>query len=226
MVINDWGTQTRDIVEGVWNRAVTFTPNVIGAVLIALVGVAFGVVVEYVVVRILQIAKLQILSDQSRLSEIMKKAKLNTDLAVICGAFVKWVIILTFLIPAASVLQVTGVKNLFEEVLLFVPRLVATLLLLLLSTKIAEIMGRLTRVVTESLGVTLAKTFAIFAQVAVYVSAIILSLYSLGISENFISMMTIGLVAGLAIALGLSLGLGGQTHVHELIKKIREEVRN
>jgi len=226
MAINDWGTQTKDIVNGVWDRVVTFTPNVVGAVLIALVGVILGVVIGYIVVKILQAAKLQILSDQSRLSEALKKAKLNVDLAEICGAFVKWVIILTFLIPAASVLQIMGVKSLFEEILLFVPRLVATLLLLLFSTKIAEVMGRLTRVVTESLGVTLAKTFAIFAQVAVYVSAVIMSLYSLGVSENFISMMTIGLVAGLAIALGLSLGLGGQAHVNDLIKRVRDEVKN
>lgn len=226
MSINDWGTQTKDVVSSVWDRVVEFAPNVIGALVIALVGVILGVVIGYLVAKILQTAKLQVLSDQSKLSEVLKKAKLNVDLAEICGSFVKWVIILTFLVPAASVLKVMGVKSLFEEIILFIPRLTATLLLLLFSSKIADLMGRVTRVATESLGVTLAKTMAIFAQVAVYVSAVILSMYALGISENFISMMTIGLVAGLAIALGLSLGLGGQAHVHELIKKVRDEVKN
>ncbi|KKU43587.1 MAG: F0F1 ATP synthase subunit C, partial [Berkelbacteria bacterium GW2011_GWA2_46_7] len=40
-----------------------------------------------------------------------------------------------------------------------------------------------------------------------------------------ITNMFIGIVSALAIALGLSLGLGGQTHMNDLIRKIREDLK-
>src|SRR5665213_2223596 len=111
MTISDWGTQTRDTIQMVWDRIVTFTPNLIGALLIVLVGAIIGIILGFVVTRILQAIRIQNLSDQSKFTDVLKKAKLNSDIAEISGTFVKWVVILAFFIPAANILQVTGVQS-------------------------------------------------------------------------------------------------------------------
>ena len=225
-VFNQWGTTTRDAVESVWNRIVDFSPNLIGAIVIILVGVIVALILNYVVTQILRAAQVQQwLGEQTRLSEVLKKAKMRSDLAEITGGFVKWVVILAFLVPAAAILKVEGVQDFFEGVLNYVPRVLAVGFLVIFGSQVVEMIARLVRASVESLGLTVARLVEMIIRWAFYVSIAITSLFALGVSQQFTIIMFIGVVAALAIALGLSLGLGGQTHMNDLIKKIRDDLK-
>jgi hypothetical protein len=225
MGINDWGTEVRDILQTLWERIVDFTPNIVGAVLIVLVGAIIGIVVGYVVTRILQAIKIQTLADQSRFTDILKKAKLRTDVAEVSGAFVKWVIILTFLIPASIVLRVEGVRDFIEGILLYVPRVLAVSVLVMVGSVVAEALSRLARAAADSLGFTLSKVIENLVRWSIYVSIAITSLFALGVPREFTVILFIGVVSAFALALGLSLGLGAQTHMNDLVKKARDEFK-
>lgn len=225
MSINQWGIQTRDAITMVWDRIVTFTPNLIGALLIVLVGAIIGVILGYAVTKILQAIKLQSLSDQSRFTEILKKAKMNSDISVIAGNFVKWVVILTFLLPASEILQLASVRDFFEGILLYIPRVLGVAALVLFGFVIANTIANLTRATVESLGSTVARTIELLVRWAFYGLIAVTSLFALGVPQEFTVILFIGIVSALALALGLSLGLGGQNHMNDLVKKMREEFR-
>ncbi len=225
MAINDWGTQTRDVIKMVWDRIVTFTPHVVGAVLIVLVGAIIGVILGYVVTRILQAARLQTLSDQSKFTDILKKARLNTDISETIGSFVKWVVILAFFIPAANVLQVAGVQNFFEGVFAFIPRVLAVSLLVLFGAIIANFFARIARSLTDSYGLTTSRLIENLIRWSFYVSIATTSLFALGVPSEFTVIIFIGLVSAIAIGFGLSFGLGAQSHMNDLVKAIREEFK-
>lgn len=225
-VFNQWGTTTRDVVESVWNRIVDFAPNLIGALVIVFVGVVVALVLNYIVTQILKAAQIQSwLGEQTRLADILKKAKMRSDIAEITGSFVKWVVILAFLVPAAAVLKVDGVQNFFEGVLSYVPRVLAVGFLVIFGSQVVEMLARLVRASVDSMGLTVAKLVEMIVRWAFYTSIGITSLFALGVSEQFTVIMFIGIVSALAIALGLSLGLGGQTHMNDLIKRIREDLK-
>lgn len=225
MNIEAWGTETRDIIQTVWDRIVDFSPHLVGAILILLVGAIIGVVLGYIVTRILQAVRLQTLSDQSRLTDVLKKAKLRTDVAEISGTFVRWVVILAFFIPAAAVLQVEGVRDFFEGVLMYLPRVLAVAILIIFGGQIAELLARLTRVTTDSIGSTMAKTAEMVVRWSIWLSIVITSMFALGVPREFTVIMFIGVVSALGIAFGLSLGLGAKDHMNDLIKRLREEFR-
>lgn len=225
MSIDVWGTETRDIVQNVWDRIVAFAPNIIGAFVIVLVGAIIGVVIGYVVTRILQAIRLQSLSDQSKFSDVLKRAKFKTDIAEISGTFVKWVIIFAFLIPAATVLKVDGVRDFFEGILAYVPRVVAVSVLIMFGVAIADLIAKLARASAESIGATTARTVEFVIRWATYVSIGITSLFALGVPREFTVILFIGVVSALALALGLSLGLGAQGHMDDLVKKVRDEFK-
>jgi len=225
-VFNQWGDTTRTVLDNVWTRIVDFTPNVIGALLIVLVGVVVAMILDYVVTAILKAAQVQSwLADQTKLTEVLKKAKLRTNIAEISGTFVRWVVILAFLVPAASVLKIEGVESFFEGVISYIPRVLGVGLLVLFGVQITEMLARLVRASIDSFGLTIAKLVEMVVRWAFYTSIAITSLFALGVSEQFTVIMFIGVVSALAIALGLSLGLGGQSHMNDLIKKIREDLR-
>ena len=225
-VFNQWGTTTRDVVESVWNRFVDFLPNIIGALVIVLVGIIVALILNYIVVQILKAAQVQKwLGEQTRLVDVLKKARMRSELPEIAGGFVKWVVILAFLVPAAAILKVEGVQDFFEGVLSYVPRVLAVGFLIVFGSQVVEMLARLVRASVDSLGLTVAKLAEMVVRWSFYTSIAITSLFALGVSQQFTVIMFIGVVSALAIALGLSLGLGGQNHMNDLIKRIREDLK-
>ena len=225
MSINDWGTQTRDIIQSTWDRIVSFTPHLVGAILIALVGAIIGVVLGFVVTRILQAIKFQTLSDQAKFTDVLKKAKLNTDIAEICGTFVRWVIILVFMIPAANILQLTGVQNFFEGIMTYIPTVLGVALLVLFGVLVTNFIAVLARAATESYGITMSKVIENLIRWSFYVAIATTSLFALGVPFEFATIIFIGLVSMIALGVGLSFGLGAQTHMNDLVKKVRDEFK-
>jgi len=225
MGIEAWGTETRLVIQTVWDRLVAFTPNIIGAVLIVLVGAIIGTVLGYVVTRVFQAIKLQSLADQSKLTDTLKRAKLKSDIAEISGSFIKWLVVFIFLIPAASILKVEGVSNFIDGILLYVPRVLGVAILLVLGSQVVEVLARLTRAAAESLSATMAKSAEMVVRWALYISIFITALFALGVPREFTVIMFVGVVSALGIGLGLSFGLGAQTHMNDLVKRVREEFK-
>lgn len=223
MTIDQWGTTTRDVVQNVWDRIVVFVPNLVGAVVIALIGVVIGMILGFIVTKVLQAIKLQSLSDQSSLTNVLQKAKFRSDISEIAGSFVKWVVVLAFLVPASTVLGIFGVRDFFESVLAYIPTVVAVVALIVFGAIIAEMLARLVRASVDSLGLTTARLVESVTRWSVYTFVAIASLFALGVPREFTVIMFIGLVSALALAFGLSLGLGGQSHMNDLVKKVRDE---
>ncbi len=224
-MIDTWGTEVRDLLQKLWDRTADFTPNVVGAVLIVLIGAIVAYLLGYVVTRLLQAAKLQILSDQSKLTDVLKKAKMRTDISEVCGTFVKWVVMLAFFIPAANVLKVSGVADFFEGVLTYVPRVMAVAILVMFGWQIADLLAKLVRVSADSIGTTASKAMEMLVRWAILISVGVTAMFALGVPTEFTVIMFIGVVSMLAIGGGLSLGLGGQDHMNDLIKRVRSELK-
>ena len=224
-MIDQWGIETRDAAQHLWDRLVAFAPNIVGAVIIVLVGAIIGIVLGYIVTRIFQAIRLQSLSDQSKFSDVLKRAKLNSDIAEVSGTFVKWVIVLTSLIPAAAILQVEGVSDFFDGVLLYVPRVVAVAALVIFGGILGDVIAKLGRAVSDSLGATTSKLVEMVIRWSIYFSIAITSLFALGVPREFTVILFIGVVSALALGLGLSVGLGAKDHMNDLVKRLRDELK-
>ncbi|MEX0594599.1 MAG: hypothetical protein WD157_00670 [Patescibacteria group bacterium] len=225
MSIDMWGTEVRDSLQVLWDRVVDFTPSIVGAVLIVLVGAIVAVILGYVVTAILRAIRLQSLSDQSKFTEVLKRAKMRTDIAEISGTFTRWVVVLLFLIPAANVLKVDGVRDFVEGILLYVPRVLAVAVLFLFANQIVEVLAKLTRTAADSIGSTVSKLAESTVRWAIYISVAITAMFALGVPREFTVIIFIGVVSTLALGLGLSIGLGGKDHMNDLIKRLREEFK-
>ena len=64
------------------------------------------------------------------------------------------------------------------------------------------------------------------AKWAVVVFSLLVALNQLGIAQDIIKIVITGIVAAVSIALGLSLGLGGQKHADEFISKMKKRIQD
>ena len=119
--------------------------------------------------------------------------------------------IFVFLMTALEIVGLTQV-NLFlrDGVLAYLPQVIIAALILIAATLIADAMAKLVLAAAKTANLRSAGFLAGIVKYAIWIFALIVALAKLGIAPEFMQILFTGLVAALALALGLAFGLGGR----------------
>ena len=136
----------------------------------------------------------------------------------------RWTTIFVFLTSAVETWGVPKVGDVLNQLLLFLPNVFMAVVIGL----IGLVIGRLASdIVRHSLGRLGEKEGLILGNVAYYAivffTALII-LTQLGVAAELVKILFTGIVGMLALALGLSFGLGGQDEAREILKKLRKRI--
>ncbi|MDO8513367.1 MAG: hypothetical protein Q7S37_02595 [bacterium] len=224
-MLSDWYNTTIDDVSKYWDRIVDFTPRLIGAVLIIVVGLIIARLLKWAVITILEALKVQTFFDRIHFTEVMKKAGITFKVESVSADFIKWLTIVIFLIPSAKILGLDSISDLLERLLLFIPNVIITALIVLIGTLFANVLSQVVKAGSAGIGMTTSRMLAGITRWVIYVFIAFAAFFQLGIPTYLISVMFTGLIAALAIAIGLAFGLGGQNGASDLVKKIREDFK-
>jgi hypothetical protein len=206
-----------------WVKILGFIPNFIGAVVTILIGLLVAYVLKWIVVQIASAIQLQTLSDKIKFSTILSKLGVKAEVSELLGNFVKWIVIIVFLIPALQVLGLSEVGEVLSQILGYLPKVVLAGFLVFIGIVVADIIAHAVKATALTLGSSTASVLATVAKYAIYVFIGLLTLEQLGVSSTLLLSAFTGIVAMIAIAGGLAFGLAGKDAAAELIKKIREE---
>ncbi len=223
MTLQDWSTVTSDALRDSWSRIINYLPNLLGALVVIIIGVLVANLLKWVVTRILEAARLQAGFEQLHFAQTLKSANLNTNLPVIAGEFVKWVTIILFLIPSVSILGLRQVSSILNDIILYLPNVGSAVIILFLGALFAEFIGNIVRATAAGLGSNIAASLSVLSRYLIYVFAGLAAVAQLGIAPQVINILLTGLVAAAAIASGLAFGLGGKDAAGDLIGKIRKD---
>jgi len=141
------------------------------------------------------------------------------------GMLVKWFFILVFLVAALEVLGLTQVTMFLTAVVLgYLPRVIVAVLILLVAAVIAEAAQRLVAGSARAANMRSANFLGSIARWAIWIFAILAALDQLGVTP-FVQTLFTGVVVALALAFGLSFGLGGQQAASRFIDKMQSEIK-
>jgi len=225
MVLQDWMTAVSDSWTTIWDRFVNFLPNLIGAAIILVVGWLAGMIVAIIIDRLLRIIGLQTLFEKAKVEDILKKGSIGKDSTALLASAAKWIIYLVAFIAAANTLKLPDVANFLNAILAYVPSAVAAGLILLIGLVAAHFLSNVIKGSLLAAGFVMAEAVALVVRYAIIVFAFLAALSQIGLAQNMISTLFIGVVAFLAIAGGLAFGLGGKDAAQDLIDKIRKELK-
>jgi small-conductance mechanosensitive channel len=218
-----WSSVTRDaLIEG-WYRIVNSLPNLLGAIVIMIIGVLVANILKWLIERLVLAIRLQEAFEQLDFAKSLKKAGLSTNLGALLGEFVRWVIIILFLLPAASILGLSQVSSVLNQIIAYLPNVGSAIIILFIGALFAEFLGNVIRATAAGLGTRASVGLAVVARYIIYVFAALAALSQLGIAPQIINIVLTGIVAASAIAFGLAFGLGGKEAAADLIAKIRQD---
>lgn len=225
MVLQDWTTAVSDSWAVIWERFVNFLPNLIGAAIIIVVGWIVGMIVAIIIDRLLRIIGLQTLFEKAKVEDILKKGNVGKDATALLASLAKWIIYLVAFVAAANTLRLPDVANFLDKILAYVPQVVAAGLILLIGLVVAHFLSNVIKGSLLAAGLAMADAVALVVRYSIIIFAFLAALSQLGLAQNMISTLFLGVIAFLAIAGGLAFGLGGKDAAQDLIDKVRKELK-
>lgn len=207
-----------------WVAVIGFVPNIIGAIIVFIIGWIIAVGLGKLVKQVVDAIKVDQVLEKMGVKEVLEKADLRLDSGAFVGALVRWFLIIVFLLAATEILRLPEVTGFLRDVLLYVPNIIIAVVIMLAAVLLANVLHRIVKAAVSAAGLSSADFLATLTRWAIFVFAFLAALIQLGIAPALINTLITGLVAMLAIAGGLAFGLGGKDYASQLIEKVRRDM--
>lgn len=194
-------------------------PHLVGFLLIALAGWLIGIVVARLVTGLLRKVGFDRLSQRVGLTQLEQRMGWRVDSSHILGRVAFWFIFLLFLIPAADALGVPTITTALNLILNYLPDVFVAILALLLGAILGSFVGDLVRGSAEAAHVGNARIIGNIVRWAIIGFASLIALEQLQIAPTLIAILFAAVMGGLALAFGLSFGLGGREQASRLLSR-------
>jgi hypothetical protein len=189
------------------------------AVLVLLTGWLLARFAKLAVRKALRAINFNVLAERSGLDGFLRKGGVEVDTEGILGFLAYWLVILTAVVIAASALKLTYLTNLLERVLLFVPQVMVGILILAFGGYFARFIGAAVTAYCKNSGVRDGDVLGWLAQYAILVFIVLISLDQLGVGGELIRQTFLIVLGGVALALALAFGIGGQRWASHLLER-------
>jgi len=193
-------------------------PKIIGFAVIVIIGWLIASAVAAAVASILRAVKFNDLAQRGGFADFVHKMGIRQDSAGFVASLAKWFIRLIALVSAFDALGLPAVSQVLEQLLMWLPNLVVALVVLVIAGLAANALAGLVRGATAESGLGNPDLLASIARIAVWAFAIVVAVNQIGIATELVNTLFMATVGAVALALGLSFGLGGRETAAQIVR--------
>jgi hypothetical protein len=204
------------------NTFISFLPSLLVAFIVLVVGWFIASFLARLIARGLNAIGLERAVEQSGIGRFIEQSGARWTMSEIIAALIKWSIFLVFIQAAASLLGMAQITAIINSVVLFIPKLIVALAIIVIGSLIARFVAGLVRGSLAEMEVGGAVLFAKLTQYTIIGFAIVAAFNQIGVAQTVVNTLLIGLIGSLALAFGLAFGLGGR----EVASKITQSWYN
>ena len=178
-----------------------------------------------VVIKALEIIKLDALSSRIELDKILEKGGIAFSLSELIGAICYWFGLLITFMVAINAIGLTIAAELLNKVVLYIPNVVAAMFILIIGMFAATALKNIVKTAANNAGLSQGKMLGQLVEVVVMIFAIFIGLEQLNIGMR-VTELTVGIILGsLGLALALSFGLGCKDIAGKFIAELVENLK-
>lgn len=207
-----------------WAGVIIFLPNIVAAIIIFIVGWVVSVGIGKLVMRGVRMTRVDTLLEKMGLREPIERAGYKLDTGKFLGELVKWFIIIVFLLAVSDILRLNEVSFFLRDVVYYLPNIIIAAVIMTAAVMVANFLQKVIKASTSLGGFGGGKFLGSLAKWSVLIFAFLTSLVQLGVAPTLINTFFMGVVAMVAIAGGISFGLGGREMAKDLLDGLKKEV--
>jgi hypothetical protein len=218
-------TITEAISSGLNNAIesmMTYLPNVLAAVIILIIGYIIGKLIGSAIKKLLERGKIgEKLSKSTLINRML--AILNTSFEKLIGTLISIFFYVIFILIAINILGIEMLSNFVELVLLYLPNLIAGILVLLIGLVAVDWIVGFIRNTIKEYKIAGAEPIALVFRIILMLIVIVITLDQWKINTSIIYTFIQPLAWGVAAAIAVAFGWGFKDIVGEWGKKISSD---
>lgn len=195
-----------------------FLPRVVLAIAILVAGWLVAKAVRFALVKTLRAVNFNVITDKAGIDAFLRQGGGDIDTIRVLGALAYWLVILAAVMIAFNSLDLAYVTDLVGRVVLFVPRVMVAVVILVFGAYFARFVSGALTAYLKTIEASEAALLGRLSLYAIMAFVILIALDQLGLGEILRQTFLI-VVAALALGLAIAFGLGGQRRAAELIER-------
>jgi hypothetical protein len=201
-----------------WGQIALFMPKLLAALLLLMAGWVLARILRAGVRRGLEALGFGRMAEKSGLEALIKQGGVDLSLAGIIAGATFWLVLLVVAVSAANSLGLDSLASLANKVILYLPKVVVAILILVFGTLFARVVNRMVFAWLNNAKFPGALSVSTGSEYAVQIFALFLALEQMEIGATLLTVAFTIVFGGLVLTLALAFGLGGRDWAAERIK--------
>ncbi len=227
MTYTDWSLA---VIQPFLQQFVSFIGNLILAVIVFIIGYLISIGIGRLISEILKSVKFNKLFEKEGWRKALQRANVEVNPAEFIGVIFKWIFVIVSLLIAVDVLKLTAFAGFLTKVLNYLPNVIIAVLVFVVVIVISDLVEKVVRATVERLKVGYGYIASSIVKWAIWVFAFFLILGLLlppqanALVQTLYSSIVYGIVAALALGIGLAIGLGGKDTAGKIISDMYRKI--
>src|SRR3954468_10603095 len=204
-----------DSLQQAFNSFFGFLPNLLGFLIILVIGYIVARVVKSILAKVLEKVGLDRALHSGQTGQYVEKLSPNASPSRLVGSIAFWFLFLGAISLAVSALKIPALTNFVATIYGYLPNVIAAVIIFVLAGAIAAAVAGL---VTKVMGDTpTGKLVASVAPILIMGIAVFMILNQLGIAPAIVTITYAVLLGSLGLGMALAFGLGGRETAARLV---------
>jgi hypothetical protein len=199
-------------------QAVASLSSLLGMVILILLGLGIGWLAKVVVARALRALHFDRVCERLGVGFELERLGVARSCSYLAGQFVQGVIVLIAMLAGLNAMRSQWTQNLVERFFLFLPHLLAALVILVVGALVSRFLGRSVLIAAVNKGLPAARLLAGGTRFFIMTLAAVAALDELGIGRTTIIVTFAILFGGLVTAVAIAFGLGARDLARDLLQ--------
>ncbi len=214
-------------VTGFWDAFVTkiavLLPNLFFAIAIILIGWTVCNLIKRIVIRVLKLCQFDMLADRAGIKQALERGGIKQSTSEILGLLVFWFLFLIAIVTTLETLNLSGATDTLHTIYLYIPKIVAALVVLILGLYFANFLESVTRTSCANAGLEQAASIGRAAYIGTTIFVVAGIFEILDIASEIVIWAFILVFGAVCLALALAFGLGGRDVAARHLEKWLEQ---
>jgi len=212
-----------DSLTEIWFKIVNLIPNILGAILIFIVGIMVAKVIGNLLTRLIKRVYIDKAAQATGLKKVLSQIGFKLEISQALGLLITWFLYTVVLVAAVDILGLTEVSVFLRSIVLYIPNVIVAVIILIVGIIVSNFIHTLVKETSLAGGLTAADLLANGAKWVILCFTFMAALIQLKVATELIQILFAGLVLMFSLAGGIAFGLGGKDKAREIIDKFLQK---